>query len=171
MITMIAIALALGALALFYVAVRNRRKQSQQSIQPVDLQALRRLTDRDDEFFLRGKLPNSRFRRVKRQRIRVTMRYVGRIAANASVVMRLGQEARLNRDPEVARAATQVLELATEIRIQCLLALAKLSAEFAVPSLQLTPALLAPAYQTLRENVLRLSTLEQQELAPAAVAI
>lgn len=171
MITMIVIALALGALALFYVAVRNRRKQSRQSIQPVDLQALRILTDRDDEFFLRGKLPNSRFRRVKRQRIRVTMRYVGRIAANASVVIRLGQEARLNRDPEVARAANQVLELATEIRIQCLLALAKLSAEFAVPSLQLTPAVLAPAYQNLRENVLRLSTLRQQELAPAAVAI
>ena len=171
MITMIVIVLAVGALALFFVAVRNRRKQSRQSIQPVDLQALRTLTERDDEFFLRGILPNSRFRRLKRQRIRVTMRYVGRIAANSAVVMRLGQEARLSADPEVARAAAQVLELATQIRIQCLLAFAKLSAEFAVPSLQLTPAVLAPAYQNLRENVARLGALSLPQVAPAAAAI
>jgi len=171
MITMIVIALAVGALALFYVAVRNRRKQSRQSIQPVDLQALRTLTERDDEFFLRERLSNSRFRRLKRQRVLVTMSYVGRIAANAAVVMRLGQEARLSPDPEVVRAAAQVLEMATQIRIQCLLAFAKLSAEFALPSLQLTPAVLAPAYQNLRENVIRLGTLAQPEMAPAAVAI
>lgn len=171
MITMIVIALAVGALALFFVAVRNRRRQSRQSIQPVDLQALRTLTERDDEFFLREKLSNPRFRRLKRQRIRVTMGYVGRIAANAAVVMRMGQEARLNPDPEVARAAAQILEMATHIRMQCLLAFAKLTAEFAVPSLQLTPAVLVPAYQNLRENVIRLSTLGQQEMAPAAVAI
>lgn len=171
MITMIVIALALGALALFFVTVRNRWKQSQQSIQPVDLEALRTLTDRDDEFFLREKLSNARFRSLKRKRIRVTMSYVARIGGNAAVVMRLGQEARLSPDPQVARAAAQVLELATQIRMQSLLALAKLSAEFAMPSLQLTPAVLAPAYQNLRENVIRLGTLAQPEMAPAAVAI
>jgi hypothetical protein len=171
MITMIVIALALSALALFFVAVRNRRKQARQSIRPVDIQALRTLTERDDEFFLREKLPNSRFRSLKRQRIRLTLSYVRRIAGNAAVVMRLGQEARLSPDPEVARAAAQVLEMATQIRIQCLLAFAKLTAEFAVPSLQLTPAVLAPAYQNLRENVIRLGTLSQPAAAPAAVAI
>jgi hypothetical protein len=171
MITMIVIALALVAMTFFLMAVRNRLKQSHQSIQPVDLEALRTLTDRDDEFFLRERLPNSRFRRLKRQRIRITMSYVSRIAGNAAVVMRMGQEARLSPDPEVARAAAQVLELATEIRMQSLLAMAKLSAEFALPSLQLTPAVLLPAYQNLRENVIRLGTLGEQELAPAAVAI
>jgi hypothetical protein len=168
---MIVIALALGALALFYGAVRNRRKQSVQPIRPVDLKAFRSLTERDDEFFLRNKLPRSRFCRLKRQRIRVTMGYVGRIAGNASLVMRLGEEARLSPDPEVARAAAQVLELATQIRMQCLVAFAKLSAEFALPSLQLTPAALAPTYQTLRENVMRLGSLEVHSAAPAAVAI
>lgn len=168
---MIVIALALVAMMLLLVAVRNRLKQSHQTLQPVDLEALRTLTDRDDESFLREKLPNSRFRSLKRKRIRVTMSYVSRIAGNAAVVMRLSQEARLNPDPEVARVAAQVLELATEIRMQSLMAMAKLSAEFALPSLQLTPAVLAPAYQNLRENVMRLGTLGQQQLAPAAVAI
>jgi hypothetical protein len=171
MITMIVIALALGALALFYTAVRNRRKQSVQPVRPVDLKAFRTLTERDDEFFLREKLPRSRFCRLKRQRIRVTMGYVGRIASNASVVMRLGEEARFSTDPEVARVAIQVMELATQIRVQCLVAFAKLSAEYALPSLQLTPAVLAPAYQTLRENVMRLGTLELQTRTPAAAAI
>jgi hypothetical protein len=171
MITMIVIALALGALVLFYVAARRRRIQAFQAVHPVDLKAFRTLTERDDEFFLRERLPRSRFCRLKRQRIRVTMGYVGRIAGNASVVMRLGEEARLSADPEVVQAAVQVLELATQIRMQCLVALAKLSAEYALPSLQLTPARLAPAYQTLRENVMRLGTLELQTVAPAAVAI
>lgn len=171
MITMIVIALALGALVLFYFAVRNRRKQSIQSIRAVDLKAFRTLMERDDEFFLRERLPLSRFRRLKRQRIRVTMGYVGRIAGNAAVVMRMGEEARLSPDPEVAQSAAQVTELATQIRIQCLVAFAKLSAEFALPSLQLTPAALAPAYQALRENVMRLGSLELRGAAPAALAI
>jgi hypothetical protein len=171
MITMIVIALALSALALFFVAVRTRRRQSVQAIRQVDLQAFRALTERDDENFLRDRLPASRFRRMKRQRISVTMRYVGRIAGNASVVMRMGAEARLSPDPEVAQTAVQVTELATQIRMQCLLALAKLSAEFAVPSLQLTPAALAPAYQTLRENVLLLGSLEMHQQAPVAAAL
>jgi hypothetical protein len=171
MITMIVIALALSALALFAVAVRNRRRQSVQAIRQVDLQAFRTLTERDDEQFLRERLPAYRFRRIKRQRIGVTMRYVGRIAGNAAVVMRMGAEARLSHDPEVAQAAIQVTELATEIRMQCLLAMAKLSAEFALPSLQLTPAALAPAYQALRDNVMLLGSLEVERQAPVAAAI
>ena len=171
MITMIVIALALGAIGLFYTVARNRGTQSRTALRPVDMQALRTLFDRDDELFLREKLPNSRFRGLKRRRIRVTLRYVARVSSNASVVMRMGESARLSPDPEVARAALQVLEVAAQIRLQCLLAFAKLSAEFAVPSLQLTPATLVPRYQALRENVLRLGALEMQNAAPVATAI
>lgn len=170
-VTMIVIVLALGALAVLYFAVRNRREQSRRSIQPVDLQAFRTLTERDDELFLRDKLPGTRFRRLKRERIRVTLGYVSRISRNAAVLMRLGQEARLSADPAVVAAAEQVLEMATRLRMQCLLATAKLSAEFAVPSLQLTPAVLVPAYQNLRENVVRLSALNAQTQSPLPAAI
>jgi hypothetical protein len=57
------------------------------------------------------------------------------------------------------------------LRLQCLVALGKLSLEFAVPSLQLTPAVLAPEYQQLRENVVRLGKLQPQTAAPLPVAI
>jgi hypothetical protein len=171
MITMIVIALALGAVALLYMAARSRIRQSTQPIRPVDVQALRNLMDRDDELFLKENLPRRRFHRLKRRRISLTIRYVGRVAGNASLVMRLSEAARLATDPEVAAVALEISEMATQIRMQCMLAFAKLAVEFAVPSLQLTPATLVPKYQALRENVLRLGAMELQNVAPAAVAI
>src|ERR1700686_813393 len=171
MITVIVIALALCAVVLFYMAVRSRRKQAGQTFRPVDLNAFRTLMDRDDELFMKERLPRSRFLHLKRQRIRVTVRYVARIAANASAVLHVGEEARLSPTPEVAYAATQVMELAAQIRLQCLVALAKLSLEYAMPSLELTPAVLVPKYQSLRENVRRLGALQPQNPAPLATAI
>jgi hypothetical protein len=41
--------------------------------------------------------------------------------------------------------------------------------EFAVPSLQLNPAMLEPSYQALRDNIARLGRL--QNTAPLAAAI
>jgi hypothetical protein len=171
MITMIVIVLALSAIGVFYTQVVSRRKMALQAVRPVDLKAFRTLMDRDDELFLRGNLSRSKFRRLKRQRISVMLRYVARIANNSSAVVRLSEPARLSSDPEVADAAAQVINLATQIRLQCLLAFAKLSLEFAVPSLQLTPAILVPRYQALRDNVKRLGLLQTQQLTPNAEAI
>jgi hypothetical protein len=170
-ITVIVIALALCAVMLFYMAVRGRRKQAGQTLRPVDLNAFRTLMDRDDELFMKEKLPRSKFTQLKRQRIRVTARYVGRIASNASAVLHLSEAVRLSPTPEVAAAAVQVMELAAHIRLQCLVALAKLSVEYAMPSLQLTPAMLVPKYQTLRENVRLLGALQTQSPMPLATAI
>jgi hypothetical protein len=156
---------------LFYMAVRSRRTQAGQSFRSVDLNAFRTLTDRDDELFMRENLPRAQFSHLKRQRIRVIMRYVGRIASNASAVMHVGEAARANSVPEVAQAATQVMDLATQIRLQCLVAMAKLSVEYAMPSLQLTPAVLAPKYQSLRDNLRVLGDLQTQNAIPLATAI
>ena len=170
MTTVIVIALALCAVMLFYMAVRSRRTQAE-TFRAVDLNALRTLMDRDDELFLRRSLARKKFAQLKRQRIRVIMRYVGRIASNASAVMHVGAAARSNAVPEVAQAAAQVTELATQIRLQCLVALAKLSVEYAMPSVQLTPAVLAPKYQSLRDNLRVLGDLQTQNATPLATAI
>jgi hypothetical protein len=171
MITVIVIVLALCAVVLFYMAARNRRKQAVQSLRPVDLAAFHTLLDRDDEHFIKEKLPRSKFVRLKRHRILVTVRYVARIASNASTVLHESEDARLSPTPEVAATAEQVMELAAQIRIQCLLAMFKLSLEYALPSLQLTPAMLVPTYQTFRENVRRLGDLQTQNAIPLANAI
>ena len=171
MITGIVIALALCAVVLFYMAVRSRRKQTGLSIRPVDLKAFRTLMDRDDELFLRARLPRGKFMRLKRQRIRVTLLYVARIASNASAVLRMSEASRLSPTPEVATAAAQVMDLATHIRLQCLVAMSKLCLEYAMPSPQFTPAMLVPKYQSLRDNWSRLGDLQLQNRAPLANAI
>jgi hypothetical protein len=172
MITVIfVVALALCAVLLFYMAVRSRRKQAAESIRPVDLQAFRVLMDRDDETFMREKLPRSTFSHLKRLRIRVTLRYVARIATNASAVLRMGETAGVSSTPEVAEAAAQVMALATQIRLQCLVAMAKLSLEYALPSLQLTPGMLVPKYQSLKDNLSRLGDLQAPNFVPLAKAI
>ncbi len=171
MITVLVIAVAVCAVMLFYMAVRSHIKQAGQSIRPVNLKAFRTLMDRDDEYFLKERLPRYKFTKLKRQRIRVTARYVGRIAGNASAVLHMGEAARLSPTPEVAQTAAQVMELATHIRLQCLLAMTKLAVEYAMPSLQLTPAMLVPKYQVLRENVSRLGNLQRDNVTPLAAGI
>ena len=169
MMTLMVIVLALCAIGLFYTAARSRSKQARQNIRPLDMKAFRTLTDRSDELFLRRRLAHSEFSRLKRRRIRVTALYVKRMANNAAIVMRMAEMARTSANPDVARVAAQVSETASQIRLQCILAFAKLSLEFAVPSLQLNPATLEPNYQALRENITRLGQLQNAAPLPAAM--
>ncbi len=169
MMTLIVIILALCAIGLFFTALRSRKKQARQNLRPIDMKAFRAITSRNDEVFLRRRLPHSEFSRLKRRRIRVTMLYVKRMANNAAVVMRIGEMARTSANPDVARLAAQISETASQIRLQCIVAFAKLSIEFAVPSLQLNPAMLEPSYQALRDNIARLGQL--QNAAPLSAAI
>jgi hypothetical protein len=170
MISFIVIALALFAIGLFVIAARSRRRHMREgSMRPLDLQAFHRLFDRDDERFLRENLSRAGFVRMKRQRISVTLKYVARISNNAAAVLRMAEVARQNSDMQVAEAATQLVDMATQIRMQCIVAQAKLTAEFMFPSLQLSPALLVPRYQALRETLGRLGSLQNVE--PLASAI
>ena len=170
MTIILVIVVALLAIALFYLGLRSRRKHvASQPVQPLDLSAFHTLMDRDDEAFLREKLPRNEFFRLKRLRIRVTWKYVRRISDNSAVVLRLAGMTRQDPDPQVVETAVQLTDLATTIRMQCLIAFAKLSVEFALPSMQLTPAMLAPKYESLRANLMRLRTLHPQ--APLAAAI
>ena len=169
MMTLIVIILALCAIGLFYTAARSRKKRAAQNIRPIDMKAFRAITSRDDENFLRRRLPRSEFSRLKRKRIRVTTLYVKRMSNNAAIVMRIGEMARTSANPDVVQVAAQISETASQIRLQCIVAFVKLALEFAVPSLQLNPAMLEPSYQALRDNIARLGRL--QNAAPLAAAI
>lgn len=168
----IVILLSLLTITLFMVGVRSRRKQAaERGVRPLDLSAFHTLMDRDDEAFLQEKLSRRQFFHLKRLRIRVTWKYVRRIADNSAIVMRVTSMSRQDPDANVAETAGQIADLAAQIRVQCLVAFAKLAVEFAFPSLQLTPAVLAPKYESLRQNLSRLGSLHPQDLAPLASAI
>ena len=98
-ITIFVIAFALCAIGLLSTAVRARRNHAVvQAVRPLDLNAFRMLMDRDDELFLRDHLSHENFSHLKRRRIRVTWKYVSRIAGNTSVVVRLCENARQSND-------------------------------------------------------------------------
>lgn len=171
MITWLVITFAtLVAGVLFLSWWRNRRSASLKPI-VVDLDAFRMLLDRDDETYLLRKLPRGRFRKLKRQKIALTARYVSRISANVPKVLRDAQLKSESPDPEVAQQAVKTINLAIEIRQQCLVMYARLAAEYVMPSLQLTPVALASRYQTLRESVNRLRTLHSQRPALQGLTI
>ena len=162
------LALVLCAIVVLFMAVRSRSHHA--TVQPLDVAAMRALIDREDELFLRETLARKSFSQLKRQRIRVTMKYVGRVAGNSAAVLRM-EAGRMSEDPEVAQTSARVADLATQIRMQCLVAYAKLGVEFAFPSFQLTPAMLVPQYQSLRENVTRLTALQPQYAVQTASAL
>lgn len=155
----VVVLLALLTITFFWVGLRSRRKQAES--RPLDLSAFRTLGDRDDETFFRDRLSRKEFFRWKRLRIRVTWKYVRRIADNSAVVMQ--SVAVQRRDQE----ATEVADQASHIRVLCLVAFAKLTVEYMFPVMQLSPAVLAPKYESLRQNLSRLG----KDLAPLASAI
>jgi len=171
MMTNLILAIALCAVAMLYFAVRSRGKHGAGQPVPVDWQAFRTLMDRDDEMFLRSRLPHREFTRLKRLRISLTWKYVGRIAGNAAVVLHAVEGGRQNTDSEAAQVKEQTVNIATQIRVNCMVSLAKLAVEFAFPSMQMTPAMLEPKYEALRENLRRLGSLEPQTVAPLATSI
>ncbi len=159
----------LCALLVFVIAVRSRRRHGVQHL--VDINAFQVLVDRDDENFLRAKLSRKVFIRLKRQRIRVTWGYVERMAQNARVALRDGETMRLDENPRIVEQAVRSIELASQIRMQCLVAFGKMAVEFAFPSLQLTPAHLVAEYESLRDSVARLASLQPQGQSPVTIAI
>lgn len=163
------VGLAALTVTLFVVAFRSRTKQAR--IHPMDLTAFYALVDREDEVFLRQRLPRRQFSRLKRERIAVIWKYVGRMADNSAAFLRMYSIALQDPDPKVAETAAQIIDEATQLRTRCLVAFSKLMVEFFFPSMQLTPVVLAPKYESLRENIVRLGALHPRNLAPLPVAI
>ena len=75
------------------------------------------------------------FFRIKRSRIRVIWKYLRRIAANAAKVKRLAESSQQDANLDVAEAAMQVVDMASQIRRQCGIAYAKLTVEYMFPEM------------------------------------
>lgn len=169
-ITLIVVAFAVLALvAILGYAFRGfRSRRAESSARPVDLRTIRVLTDRDDELFLRERVPAKKFKALKRQRIGVTLKYVDNIALYVTAMQAAKQQFCESADPAEAHEAMQIMDLAAEIHKQCMVLRLKLTLEFMFPSLELAPALLVPRYQAFRESVNRLNAIQAQRPLPVA---
>ena len=141
-------------------AIRSLEELEGQT-QPVDLAAFRNLMDPAEREFLREQVGPADFRRLERQRLLAARVYVRRAAHNAAVLVRLGEAARGSADPEVARAAQELVNGALRLRLYVLLAEFQILVRMAFPAAQLNQAGMLEDYQALIEGVTRLSRLQR----------
>ena len=132
---------------------------------PLDLEAFRNLMSEREEEFLRENLPAQVYRRVQRLRLRAGVEYVRRATENAAVLLRLGESARRSPDPEVARAAQQLVSNAVMLRLMGFATLLQLRSRMILPGSQLSVSNLISRYERVVERVALLGRLQ----APAAV--
>lgn len=166
------IALAALAAALFLIRVSRGHAQAISSLEelsgrtkPVDMEAFRNLLNPVETQFLRQHLPPKAFRVVQRERTLAAAEYVQRIAQNAAVLLRLGQAARVNADPEVAQAATAIVERALMVRMIAMRALVKLYLQSLFPGIEFTTVDVLDRYRRLTDSTVLLVRLQRPTLA------
>lgn len=126
----------------------------------VDLQAFRNLVDPAETEFLRRNLPPRDFRAVHRERTYAAAEYVQHIAQNAAILLRLGQAARTNPDPEIARAAQSMVERSLAVRMVAMQVLIKLRIQ-AITGIDLFSSDLFDRYGRLTESVALFTRLQR----------
>lgn len=161
------IAIAALLAAIFFLRVSRGHAEAISNIdqlsgrtQPVDLPAFRNLVDPAETEFLRHNLPPADFRAVHRERTYAAAEYVQRIAHNSAILLRLGQAARTNPDPEIARAAQAMVERSLAVRMLAMQVLIKLRIQ-AITGVDFFSLDLFDRYGNLTESVALFTRLQR----------
>lgn len=123
---------------------------------PVDLQAFQNLVDPAEDEFLRAMLPPAVFRRVQRERLRAAIGYVERSAANAAVLLRIG-EALAKDEPAIAAIGREMVAAALRLRVYALLVITILHLRVWMPSVSAPVHEISTRYEELRSQFGRLA--------------
>ena len=152
--------LALAGFLFYVVRGSSRAKGTLEEVgtatRPVDLAAFRNLVDPAEDEFLRKKLPPAVFRRVQRERLRAAIVYVERSAANAAVLLRIG-EALGREDAATAAMGREIADAALRLRMYALLVLAILHARVWFPSITTPVQEVSTRYEELLNQFARLA--------------
>lgn len=125
-------------------------------LRSVDLEAFRNLIDPHEEEFLRAHLPPAEFRRIQRERLRAMVDYVSAVAHNATVLLRLGQAARLSADPTIVASAESLVDTALRLRLTAIGCLAVLWWGIALPGRHESLDRVAERYEQITGQVVLL---------------
>ncbi len=164
--TFVLVLLAFVALGFFIWALRGQSRAITDvrdlalQTRPVDLDAFRNLIAPEEEDYLHANLGPREFRRIQKLRTLAVIAYVRCAAQNASVLLRLGEAARRNADPQVALAAQQLVNGAIRLRLYAALALVKLYPATLLPGAHVSPTSVLDAYQQLTSVVSQLTRLQ-----------
>jgi len=160
------VVLAVFALASLFFFARGRSasvkalSDLKEKTRPVDVAAFRNLIDPSEEDYLRANLSRGDFRSIRRERLLAAIEYLRCVSANAAVLVRLGEAARRSENPEIAKAAQDLVNSALILRLNVLAAEAKLYANILIPGLRLSPGTIASSYEKLTGTVTRLGLLQ-----------
>lgn len=161
-VTAILVAAGLALAGFLFCVVRgsHRAKGMLEEVgtvtRPVDLAAFRNLVDPAEDEFLRANLPPAAFRRVQRERLRAAIVYVQRSAANAAVLLRIG-EAMSREEPEMAALGREIADAALRLRMYALMVLVVLHARVWFPQIGAPVAEVSTRYEHLRDQFGRLA--------------
>lgn len=127
---------------------------------PVDLQSFRNLVDAGEEAYLRSSLSPAVFRKLQRARMIAASEYVRRTSHNASLLLQLGDSARISSDTVVARAGAELANKALQLRLYSVLSLAVLSLRIAFPSVPVRASNIIDSYDRIRECMAGLTRMQ-----------
>ena len=163
-VSLIALGVATSAAALLLVRGFAARIRTAADIigriEPLDLAAFANLMDPAEESYLRENLPTADFRAVHRSRLLAAADYVKCAAANASLLLRLGDAARSSSDSSIAEAGAALSAQALKLRVSAIMLLARIYAGIAMPGVSVPSGSLVEGYGELTGSVARLSRIQ-----------
>lgn len=168
------IAAAFALLTILAITVSRGLQVSRQpgladQIQPIDIDAFRNLVDPAENAYLRRRLPDSEFRRVQRTRLLAMAAYIQTAGRNAAVLIRIGQSAVVDSDPNTAEAARRLLNDALLLRRHAAVALLRIYVALAWPPSSLSASPILTGYEHLSGSAMLLGRL-QNPAAPVRIS-
>jgi hypothetical protein len=160
--TLIVLVAALAVLSLAWSLLRQglseirSREDWERKRHNLDAQVFRSLLDHDEERYILRFLTAAQFKGFHRRRIRLILAMLRLVEENAGMLIRLGQLARLKRDPELTRQADELISIAIQFRLNLILARPCLYLEWLFPFWGLSLPALGVRYQHLLNSVARL---------------
>ena len=118
---------ATGALLVLWIAVRSHRldkvsiTELPRLLRPMDLEAFLNLVDPAEDEFLARELQSDQLSRIRKERLRAVLEYLGRARYNAAILLRLGEAAQRSSDGELAVHGGQLVSAALRFRTNAML--------------------------------------------------
>jgi hypothetical protein len=159
----IAAAVALGIILRLAVSQSLQAKGTTDlavAIRPIDIEAFRNLINPAEDAYLRRRLPPPEFRRVRRKRLWAMAAYVQAAAANAAVLVRVGEAALASRDPRFVCTAEQLVNDALLLRRNATVALLRIYVALAWPNSGFAAVRVVDRYERVSGTAMLLGRLQ-----------
>jgi len=136
----------------------------------VDPEMFRVLLDPVEEQYLRRSLPPHEFRVFQRKRVALALHYLDLAGENAAMLMKLGQLARTEANPELAQEATDLIQSALRLRVNLMLAEPCLWLKWVFPGWPLSLPAVETPYVELLTYLSRIRHHRQWDLPRSVLA-